>query len=33
MAWPKGEAIVAAVIDAWLPDHAGRAFIDDVRGQ
>ena len=33
VAWPKGEEVVAAVIDGWLLDHAGRTFIDEVGGQ
>ena len=33
VAWAKGEAAMAVVVDVWLLDHAARAFIDDVRGQ
>lgn len=32
VAWAKGETAVAVVVDAWLLDHAARAFIDEIAG-
>jgi len=32
VAWANGEAAMVVVVDAWLLDHAARAFIDEIAG-
>lgn len=32
VAWANGEAAMVVAVDAWLLDHAARAFIDEIAG-